>query len=136
MSEDEASSALEEILDGLKNDLTEIVTALTDAAGIDVEDGQLEKVLDLVNTLLTLLLGAVERIVNTLGLGDILSAILKIVFGLVSKILVLLIGLLGGILPGLVEILDGLLNGLTGGLLEPILAPVFGLLKGLGGLLS
>lgn len=136
ISEEDANSELAEILEDLKADLVAIVTALTGAAGLDVADGQLDKVLGLLNTLLTLLLGAVERIVDSLGLGDILSAILKIVFGLLAKILGLLIGLLHGLLPGLLEILTGLLSGLTGGLLKPLLEPVLGLVTGLGGILN
>lgn len=119
-------------IEGIKVDLTKIVTSLTGAAVIKIEAGQVDRVLALVNILLRELLATVNYAVTTLSLGDTLSGLLKVVFGLVAKILILLIGLLGGLLPGLLTILASVLKGLGHGLLAPILKPVLTLVTGLG----
>lgn len=136
MEEEDATKDITSHLEEIEAVLTEVVTSLTGAAGIKVEAGQLEEVLDLVNTLLRELLATVNYVVTTLSLGDVLSGLLKVVFGLVAKILVLLISVLAGLLPGLLAILTPILEGVGKGLLAPLLQPVLSLLTGLGGVLN
>lgn len=136
MEEEDATKDITSQLEGIETVLTEVVSSLTGAAGIKVEAGQLDRVLALVNILLRELLATVNYVVTTLSLGDALSSLLKVVFGLVAKILVLLIGLLAGLLPGLLAILTPILEGVGKGLLTPLLKPVTSLLTGLGGVLN
>lgn len=133
IDQSEADSQVISLVEGIQIDITEIVTSLTGAAGIPVADGDVDRVLVLVQTLLDLLLTNVNAIVTVLGLRPQLVSLLHSVFTLVANVLTLLIGLLAGLLPGLIAGLSPLLAGLGNGVLAPILTPVVALVAGLAG---
>ncbi|KAF5630493.1 hypothetical protein F52700_7173 [Fusarium sp. NRRL 52700] len=112
-------------------ELTEIVTKLTGAAGLDVADSDVDTVLNLVVVLVSEVLTAVKTIVTVAGLRPQLISILHSVFQILTKVLVLVIGLVSAIVPGLVAGLTPLLAGLGNGVLAPVLLPVTGLLASL-----
>ncbi|KAF4439932.1 hypothetical protein F53441_12433 [Fusarium austroafricanum] len=112
-------------------ELTEIVTKLTGAAGLNVADSDVDTVLNLVVVLVSEVLTAVKTIVTVTGLRPQLISILHSVFQILSKVLVLVIGLVTAIVPGLVAGLTPLLAGLGNGVLAPVLLPITGLLAGL-----
>ncbi|KAM5350379.1 hypothetical protein ACJ41O_006884 [Fusarium nematophilum] len=111
--------------------LTEVVTSLTGAAGLDVADSDVDTVLNLVVVLVTIVLTTVKTLVTVLGLRPQLISVLHSVFQILAKVLVLVIGLVVAIVPGLVAALSPLLAGLGNGLLVPIVTPLAGLLAGL-----
>lgn len=120
-------------IEELKVGLTAIVTSLTGAAGFKVEGSQLNSILALVNVLVFEVLATCNGIVVALGLRGELSVVLKVVFGLVAKILFLLISVAGGLVPGLLGIVHNCLSIVGHGILSPVLKPIFGLVTGLGG---
>ncbi|KAI9163026.1 hypothetical protein HJFPF1_04623 [Paramyrothecium foliicola] len=111
--------------------LTQVVTELTGTAGLTVLDGDVNKVLNLVVTLLTVVLKTVDSLVTILGLTPQLNSLLHSVFSLLAQILVLVIGLVAAIVPGLIAALSPLLAGLGNGLLAPLLTPIVALVAGL-----
>ncbi|KAM0250271.1 hypothetical protein ACHAP5_002330 [Fusarium lateritium] len=113
-------------------ELTEIVTKLTGAAGLDVADSDVDKVLNLVVVLVSEVLTAVKTIVTVTGLRPQLISVLHSVFQILAKVLTLVIGLVSAIVPGLIAGLTPLLAGLGNGVLAPVLTPVVALLAGLG----
>ncbi|KAF5569959.1 hypothetical protein FPHYL_1643 [Fusarium phyllophilum] len=112
-------------------ELTEIVTKLTGAAGLNVADSDVDTVLSLVVVLVSEVLTAVKTIVTVTGLRPQLISILHSVFQILTKVLVLVIGLVSAIVPGLVAGLTPLLAGLGNGVLAPVLLPITGLLASL-----
>ncbi|KAF5696945.1 hypothetical protein FGLOB1_13140 [Fusarium globosum] len=112
-------------------ELTEIVTKLTGAAGLDVADSDVDTVLNLVVVLVSEVLTAVKTIVTVTGLRPQLISILHSVFQILTKVLILVIGLVSTIVPGLIAGLTPLLAGLGNGVLAPVLLPVTGLLASL-----
>ncbi|KAI0192950.1 hypothetical protein EV127DRAFT_406374 [Xylaria flabelliformis] len=133
ISKQEAQTAASTQVADMKFKLTTIVTDLTGAAGLNVSEGDVNKVLNLVVVLLTEVLSTVKALVTILGITPQLTVLLKAVFGIVSNLLVVLIGLLAGLLPGLVAALSPLLAGLGNGLLAPLLTPIVALLAALAG---
>ncbi|KAF4958689.1 hypothetical protein FSARC_10962 [Fusarium sarcochroum] len=112
-------------------ELTELVTKLTGAAGLDVADADVDTVLSLVVVLVSEVLTTVKTVVTVTGLRPQLISVLHSVFQILSKVLTLVIGLVAAIVPGLIAALTPLLSGLGNGVLAPILTPVTGLLAGL-----
>ncbi|KAI0548957.1 hypothetical protein F4679DRAFT_548436 [Xylaria curta] len=133
ISKQEAQTAASTQVADMKFKLATIVTDLTGAAGLNVSEGDVNKVLNLVVILLTEVLSTVKALVTILGITPQLTVLLKAVFGIVSNLLVVLIGLLAGLLPGLVAALSPLLAGLGNGLLAPLLTPIVALLAALAG---
>ncbi|KAI1736021.1 hypothetical protein F4680DRAFT_452472 [Xylaria scruposa] len=133
ISKQEAQTAASTQIADMKFKLATIVTELTGAAGLNVSEGDVNKVLNLVVVLLTEVLSTVKALVTILGITPQLTVLLKAVFGIVSNLLVVLIGLLAGLLPGLVAALSPLLAGLGNGLLAPLLTPIVALLAALAG---
>jgi hypothetical protein len=119
-------------LEGVNFELTQIVTKLTGAAGLNVADSDVDKVLNLVVVLVSEVLAAVKTIVTVTGLQPQLISVLHSVFQILAKVLTLVIGLVAAILPGLIAALSPLLAGLGTGVLAPLLTPVVALLAGLG----
>ncbi|KAL6407956.1 hypothetical protein AUP68_08997 [Ilyonectria robusta] len=111
--------------------LTEVVTSLTGAAGLDVAGGDVDTVLNLVVALVSIVLANVKVIVTVTGLRPQLISLLHSVFSILSSLLVLVIGLVSAILPGLIAALTPLLAGLGNGLLVPVLTPIVALLASL-----
>ncbi|KAM0420903.1 hypothetical protein ACHAPT_011292 [Fusarium lateritium] len=112
-------------------ELTEVVTTLTGAAGLDVADADVDTVLSLVVVLVSEVLTTVKTVVTVIGLRPQLISILHSVFQILAKVLTLVIGLVAAIVPGLIAALTPLLAGLGNGLLAPVLTPVTALLAGL-----
>lgn len=133
MEKPEADAQVIDLVEGIQLDITEIVTSLTGAVGITVLDGDVDRVLALVEILVKELTGTVNVIVKVLGLRPQLTSLLHSVFTLVANVLTLLVGLLGGLLPGLVATLAPILAGL-GGVLAPVLTPVVALVGGIAGI--
>ncbi|KAI1752063.1 hypothetical protein F4782DRAFT_531007 [Xylaria castorea] len=133
ISKQEAQTAASSQVADMKFKLATIVSDLTGAAGLNVSEGDVNKVLNLVVVLLTEVLSTVKALVTILGITPQLTILLKSVFGIVSNLLVVLIGLLAGLLPGLVAALSPLLAGLGNGLLAPLLTPIVALLAALAG---
>jgi len=129
----DADAQVIDLVEGIQIDITEIVTSLTASVGIPVADGDVDRVLVLVEVLVKQLTTTVKSIVTILGLRPQLTSLLHSVFTLVANVLTLLIGLLTGLLPGLVAGLAPLLAGLGNGVLAPILTPVVALVAGIAG---
>jgi phage-related protein len=111
--------------------LTEVVTELTGTAGLTVLDGDVDKVLNTVVTLLTVVLKTVDSLVTILGLTPQLNSLLHSVFSLLAQIITLVTGLVGALVPGLVAALSPLLAALGNGLLAPLLTPIVAVVAGL-----
>ncbi|CAI6098634.1 hypothetical protein V2G26_001296 [Clonostachys chloroleuca] len=129
----EANPQVLDLVQGINLDLSAIVNSLTTSAGIPVQEGDVDRLLTVVNALLTVVLANVRAIVTVLGLQPQLVSILRSVVILVSNIVTLLTGLVAGLLPGLIAALSPLLAGLGNGVLAPILTPLAALLAGLAG---
>ncbi|VUC36486.1 unnamed protein product [Clonostachys rosea] len=129
----EASPQVLDLVQGINLDLSAIVNSLTTSAGIPVQEGDVDRLLTVVNALLTVVLTNVRAIVTVLGLQPQLVSILRSVVILLSNIVSLLTGLVAGLLPGLIAALSPLLAGLGNGVLAPILTPLAALLAGLAG---
>ena len=106
--------------------------ALTDAVGVETSPEDVETLLTLAFTLVVELLGAVNYLVTTLNINVELADLLKVVFRLVSNLLVILIGIVPPLVVGLVTELSPVLAGLGNGLLGPLLSGLTGVLRGLG----
>lgn len=130
-SKDDATNDVVQQLANMHYSLTDVVTQLLDGAGLNVASGDVDRVLNLVVTLLSEVLFTVKSVVTILGLRPQLVSLLHSVFSIVASVLTLLVGLLGGLLPGLVAGLSPILAGLGNGLLAPILTPVVALVAGL-----
>ncbi|KAI6783626.1 uncharacterized protein J7T54_005655 [Emericellopsis cladophorae] len=133
MSADAADDELLGQIQGLQLDLSQLVNSLTTAAGIPVAEGDVDRVLGLINALLNEVLATVNSLVTVLGLRAQLTSLLTSVFSLLANILTLLVGLLGGLLPALVGGLTPLLAGLGNGLLAPLLTPIVALVAAISG---
>ncbi|OAQ76382.1 hypothetical protein VFPBJ_08742 [Purpureocillium lilacinum] len=131
LSKDDAAKQVTEQLQGVHFKLTDVVTKLVGAGGLDVSDADLDKVLTLVVALVSEVLATVKALVTILGIRAELISILHSVFNIVSSLLATLVGLLAGLLPGLLAVLSPLLAGLGNGLLAPLLAPIVALLAAL-----
>ncbi|KAJ6442738.1 hypothetical protein O9K51_03913 [Purpureocillium lavendulum] len=131
ITKDDAAKQVAEQLQGVHFKLTDVVTKLLGAGGLNVADGDVDKVLVLVIALVSEVLATVKALVTILGIRAELISVLHSVFNIVSSLLATLVGLLAGLLPGLVGALSPLLAGLGNGLLAPLLAPVVGLLAAL-----
>ncbi|KAM0352996.1 hypothetical protein ACHAPU_001881 [Fusarium lateritium] len=132
LTKDEAADKSVPTFESVNFELTQIVTKLTGAAGLDVADGDVDKVLSLVVVLVSEVLAAVKTIVTVTGLRPQLISVLHSVFQILTKVLTLVIGLVTAIVPGLIAALTPLLAGLGNGALAPVLTPVVGLLASLG----
>ena len=128
--EEGEARALPEV-ENIQFQLTQVVTSLTSAAGLTVRDGDVDRVLGLVVTLLQVVLTTVDGLLTVLGIKPQLNLLLASVFSLLTGLLTALIGLLSGLLPGLVAALSPLLAGLGNGLLAPLLTPIVGLVAGI-----
>ncbi|KAF5019374.1 hypothetical protein F66182_8624 [Fusarium sp. NRRL 66182] len=112
-------------------ELTQLVTKLTGAAGLNVAEADVDIVLNLVVVLVSQVLTTVKTVVTVVGLRPQLISILHSVFQILAKVLTLVIGLVAALVPGLVAALTPLLAGLGNGVLAPIVTPVAALLAGL-----
>jgi hypothetical protein len=131
LSKEDAETDVSKQLQGVHFKLTDLLTKLLGAAGLDIIDGDVDKVLSLVVVLVSEVLFTVKSLLTILGLRPQLASLLHSVLNIVAGLLKVLIGLLTGLLPGLVAALSPLLAGLGNGLLVPLLTPVVGLLAGL-----
>ncbi|KAH7110414.1 hypothetical protein B0J13DRAFT_577909 [Dactylonectria estremocensis] len=118
-------------LNSLLATLTNLVTELTGAAGLDVTDSDVKTIHTLVIALVSEVTTIVKGLLTILGVRPQLDSVLHSVFQILAKVLVLVIGLVGAIVPGLVVALSPLLVGIGNGLLAPLLTLVAGLLAGL-----
>ncbi|KAI8660905.1 hypothetical protein NCS57_01069100 [Fusarium keratoplasticum] len=112
-------------------ELTEVVTKLTGAAGLNVADVDVDTVLSLVVVLVSEVLTTVKTVVTVIGLRPQLISILHSVFTILAKVLTLVIGIVGAIVPGLIAALTPLLAGLGNAVLAPVLAPITAFLAGI-----
>ena len=131
ISKDDATTDALAQLKDMHFKLTDILTKILGAAGLDVASGDIDRTLTLVVALLSEVLFTVKSLVTILGIRAQLVSILHSVFGLLGNILTGLVGLLAGLLPGLVAALTPLLAGLGNGVLAPLLTGVAGLLASL-----
>ncbi|KAL6406162.1 hypothetical protein AUP68_10725 [Ilyonectria robusta] len=111
--------------------LTNLVTELTGAAGLDVTDSDVKTINTLVIALVSEVTTIVKGLLTILGVRPQLDSVLHSVFQILAKVLILVIGIVGTIVPGLVVALSPLLVGIGNGLLAPLLTLVAGLLAGL-----
>lgn len=131
MNKEDAEADVTKQLQDMHFKLTDILTKVLGSAGLNVANGDVDKVLNLVVVLVSEVLFTVKSLVTILGLRPQLVTLLHSVFNIVAGLLKVLIGLLAGLLPGLVAALSPLLAGLGNGLLVPLLTPIVGLLAGL-----
>ncbi|KAH7141703.1 hypothetical protein EDB81DRAFT_948139 [Dactylonectria macrodidyma] len=125
-----ADQALPE-LNSLLHTLTNLVTELTGAAGLDVTNADVTTIRILVVALVAEVTTIVKGLLTILGVRPQLDSVLHSVFQILAKVLILVIGLVVAIVPGLVVALSPLLVGIGNGLLAPLLTLVAGLLAGL-----
>jgi hypothetical protein len=113
--------------------LTKVVTEITGTAGLNVAGADVDKVLTITVTLVTVVLKTVNTLVTVLGITPQLNSLLASVLTLLANVLTLVTGLVAGIVPGLLAALSPLLAGLGNGLLAPLLTPIVALVAGLVG---
>ncbi|KAI8661926.1 hypothetical protein NCS55_01064200 [Fusarium keratoplasticum] len=131
LTKDAAATQAVPMFEAVHFELTEVVTKLTGAAGLNVADVDVDTVLSLVVVLVSEVLTTVKTVVTVIGLRPQLISILHSVFTILAKVLTLVIGIVGAIVPGLIAALTPLLAGLGNAVLAPVLAPITAFLAGI-----
>ncbi|KAL6359761.1 hypothetical protein LRP88_07184 [Fusarium phalaenopsidis] len=131
LTKDAAATQAVPKFEAVHYELTEVVTKLTGAAGLNVADVDVDTVLSLVVVLVSEVLTTVKTVVTVIGLRPQLISILHSVFTILAKVLTLVIGIVGAIVPGLIAALTPLLAGLGNAVLAPVLAPITAFLAGI-----
>ncbi|EEU42857.1 uncharacterized protein NECHADRAFT_84146 [Fusarium vanettenii 77-13-4] len=131
LTKDAAATQAVPIFEAVHFELTEVVTKLTGAAGLNVPDVDVDTVLSLVVVLVSDVLTTVKTLITEIGLRPQLISILHSVFTILAKVLTLVIGIVGAIVPGLLAALTPLLAGLSNAVLAPVLTPITAFLAGI-----
>ncbi|KAI8715844.1 hypothetical protein NCS52_01093000 [Fusarium sp. LHS14.1] len=131
LTKDAAATQAIPMFEAVHFELTEVVTKLTGAAGLDVPDVDVDTILSLVVVLVSDVLTTVKTLITEIGLRPQLISILHSVFTILAKVLTLVIGIVGAIVPGLIAALTPLLAGLGNAVLAPVLTPITGFLAGI-----
>ncbi|KAI5456886.1 hypothetical protein BGZ63DRAFT_434111 [Mariannaea sp. PMI_226] len=131
ITKDEASKEVLPELNDLLDILTNLVTSLTGAAGINLSDADEKTVQNLLVTIATQVTTIVKELVPIIGLKAQLRTIVRSVFQALAEVLTFGIRLVGAVVPGLVAALSPLVVGLSNALVAPLLTLIAGLLAGL-----
>lgn len=124
MSKEAGEADVTRRLQGLLLVLTGLVAELLSAAGVDIKEGDLAKVVNLVVALLSEILFTVKSLLTVLGLRPAIASLLSSIINLVVGLLRVLVGLLAGLLPALVAALTPILAIVGDGVLGPLLTPI------------
>ncbi|KPM34843.1 hypothetical protein AK830_g11726 [Neonectria ditissima] len=110
--------------------ITEVVTKLTGVVGLSVPDLDVDSILSLVVSLVTVTVTSVKNIVAVTGLRPQLLSVLHNVFAILNSLLALVTGLVAAIIPGLISTIGPILEDVPS-VLASVLSPVVGLVSGL-----
>ncbi|KAK7422505.1 hypothetical protein QQX98_001517 [Neonectria punicea] len=111
--------------------ISEVVTKLTGVVGLSVPDVDVDSILKLVVSLVTVTVASVKNIVAVTGLRPQLISVIHSVFSILGSLLVLVTGLVAKIIPGLLSAIGPILDGVVNGVLAPVLGPIVNIVSGL-----
>ncbi|KAK7426879.1 hypothetical protein QQZ08_006625 [Neonectria magnoliae] len=111
--------------------ISEVVTKLTGVVGLRVPDVDVDSILKLVVSLVTVTVASVRNIVAVTGLRPQLISVIHSVFSILGSLLVLVTGLVAKIIPGLLSAIGPILDGVVHGVLAPVLGPIVSIVSGL-----
>ncbi|KAF4125514.1 hypothetical protein GMORB2_4354 [Geosmithia morbida] len=133
ISQEDGSSQLAAPIDGLKSDLTKLVSGLNanPTSGITASQDEVTQVVSLVKALLVELVNTAKSIASAPGQAAPLTALLDSVFALLASILSTLVGLLDVVASPLVDLLTSIVPSLKDGDILPLVSPVLGLITSL-----
>ncbi|CAF3468591.1 hypothetical protein SNK03_006278 [Fusarium graminearum] len=116
--------------------LTVVVDQLKDVVKVDISLPDVKIIVGLVIKLVNELVAVAKDILSTLGLDNILGAVLNLVFRLLGTLINLVANLIGDIVPGVLDVLTAVLDTLSGTALGPVVQPVTVVVGGLSSYLT
>nr|QNN94285.1 EmeA [Acremonium sp.] len=127
----DAAKIVYEQVSQLKVVLVDTVKVVANDAALPLVKVEVERVVEVVKTLLEEILTTVLNIVKALGLRAKIATILHEVFTLLADLLSLVVDITSELVPGIVDVLNTFLSGLQNSVLIPVATPLVAFAVGL-----